>query len=161
MKKIIIAILISSLLVTNCAYNILKGENEREQNFYTKVNKVCEEKDELSIFTKDNKDYKANKLVMDIDTTSFFNLESKIFEKIGTDDIYKIEFTGTGTSNFEGLLFGGLAGGIVANILSNPLYGEAKQGKAIYILLGAIGGAIVGLLYTIINPGNTTILMTK
>ena len=161
MKKMIVAILISSLLISGCAYNITKGDYEDNQKFYERVNKVCEDKDEFSIITNNNKSYKGKKLIIANDTTSFTDLEFNSLKKINTNNISKIEFRGTGSSTFEGLLFGGLAGGLVANILSNPAPGEAVQGKAIYLLLGVAGGAIIGIIYSIINPSNTTIFITK
>jgi len=162
MKKIIAAILISSLLFSNCAYDISKGRDQSEQNFYSKVNKICEDKDELLIVTTDNKTYRANKLLMTIDTTSFYDLDLNQFEKINTENITKIEFPGTGTGTLEGLMFGGLAGGVIANILSNPVVGtHAREGKAIYLMLGIAGGAIIGILYNILYPSNTTIYFKK
>ncbi len=162
MKKIIAVILMSSLLISGCAYNITKGDYEDNQKYYERVNKICEDKDELSIVTKNNRSFKGKSLVMVNDTTSFINLELNSIEKINTNDISQIEFEGTGSSTFEGVLFGGLAGGLVANILSNPVdSSHARQGKAIYLLLGIAGGSIIGIIYSIMNPSNTTIIITK
>lgn len=161
MKKIIAVILMSSLLISGCAYNITKGDYEDDQKFYEKVNKVCEDKDELLIVTKTNKSYMAKKLVIAIDSTSFFNLGFNYLEKVKTNDISQIEFKGTGASGIQGFLFGGLAGGLVANVLSNPAIGEAGNWKIVPISIGIVVGGFIGIIYSIINPGNTTIILTK
>lgn len=162
MKKIIVAILMSSLLISGCAYNITKGDYEDNQKFYERVNKVCEDKDELTIVTKNNRSYKGKDLVIVNDTTGFINLESKSFERINTENISQIEFEGTGASGIQGFMFGGIAGGFLANYLTNPASGEGKHlGKIIFISSGVLVGGLIGIIYSIINPGNTTIFITE
>lgn len=161
MKKIIAVILMSSLLISGCTYNITKGDYEDDQKFYEKVNKVCEDKDELSIATKNNRSYKGKKLLIANDTTSFINLGFNYLEKVNTNDISQIEFMGTGASGIQGFLIGGVAGGLVANVLSNPAIGEAGNWKIIPISIGIVVGGFIGIIYSIIKPGNTTIIITK
>lgn len=161
MKKIIAVILIVSLFISGCAYNITKGDYEDNQKFYEKVNKVCEDKEELSIIIKNNSRFKGKRLVMMNDTTSFINLRFNSIEKINTNDISQIEFKGTGASGIQGFLFGGLAGGLVTNYLSNPATGEAGHWKIVPISIGIIVGGLIGIIYSIVNPSITTIIINK
>ncbi|MBI5809435.1 MAG: hypothetical protein HZA74_13665 [Ignavibacteriales bacterium] len=126
LKKIIAVMLMSSLFISGCAYNITKGDYEDNQKYYERVNKVCEDKDELSIITKNDRSFEGRNLVIANDTTSFINFKFNSLEKINTNDITKIEFEGTGPSGIQGFLFGGLAGGLIANHLSNPATGESR-----------------------------------
>ena len=158
MKKIIAVILIFSLFISGCAYNITKGDYEDNQKFYEKVNKVCEDKEELSIIINNNSRFKVKRLVMMNDTTSFINLRFNSIEKINTNDISQIEFKGTGASGIQGFLFGGLTGGLAANILSNPATGEGGYlGKVISISACILVGGLIGIIYSISNPGKTKI----
>ena len=161
MKKIIAVILIFSLFISGCAYNITKGDYEENQKFYEKVNKVCEDKEELSIIINNNSRFKVKRLVMMNDTTSFINLRFNSIEKINTNDISQIEFKGTGASGIQGFLFGGLAGGLVTNYLSNPATGEAGHWKIVPISIGIIVGGLIGIIYSIVNPSITTIIINK
>lgn len=161
MKKIIAVILIFSLFISGCAYNITKGDYEDNQKFYEKVNKVCEDKEELSIIINNNSRFKVKRLVMMNDTTSFINLRFNSIEKINTNDISQIEFKGTGASGIQGFLFGGLAGGLVTNYLSNPATGEAGHWKIVPISIGIIVGGLIGIIYSIVNPSITTIIINK
>ena len=162
MKKIIASILALSLLISGCSRNLVKYNNEHEFEFYGRVNKICEGKEELSIVTKNNKSYQGKKLVLSNDSTSFINLESNSIEKICTDDISQIEFEETSVSRVQGFLFGGLTGGLAANILSNPATGEGGYlGKVISISACILVGGLIGIIYSIVNPSNTTIFITK
>ena len=151
----------SSLFISGCAYNITQGEHEDNQKYYERVNKVCEDKDELSIVTKNNRNYKAKNLVIADDTTRFINLEFNSLGKINTTDISQIEFEGTISSPFEGFILGGLAGGVVANFLSNPATGESGHWKIIPISIGIVIGGLIGIIYSIYYAGNLKIIMTK
>lgn len=160
MKKIIASILILSLVISGCSRSLVKYSNELEFEFYNRVNKLCEGKEELSIVTKNNRSYKGKKLVLANDSTSFFNIELDSFEKISTDNISQIEFEGTIASGIQGFLFGGLAGGLTANILSNPATGEGWYlGKVIYMSIGILVGGLIGIIYSTSNPGKTKILI--
>ena len=161
MKKIIASILALSLLISGCSRNLVKYNNEHEFEFYGRVNKICEGKEELSIVTKNNKSYQGKKLVLSNDSTSFINLESNSIEKICTDDISQIEFEETSVSRVQGFLFGGLAGGLVTNYLSNPATGEAGHWKIVPISIGIIVGGLIGIIYSIVNPSITTIIINK
>ncbi len=94
---------------------------------------------------------------MTSDATRFINLELNSIEIINTNDIAQIEFKGTGASTFEGIIFGSLAGGLAGNVLSKPSTGESGHWKIIPISVGVLVGGFVGLIYSIIYPGSTTI----
>lgn len=158
MKRIIASVLISSLLISGCSYDISKGEYEKNQQFYERVNKVCKDKDELIIRIKDGKSFKGKEIKVASDTTTFVNLESNFVERITTNKITEIEFSGTGTSIFEGFLFGSLAGGGSATLFF-PESGSEKGGRAIGILLGIAIGGLIGVIYSILSHPHTVVIL--
>lgn len=157
MKKMVALILVlSSLLISGCSYNISKEKYEEKERYCTRINKILE-KNECTIYTTDRKTYIGREIKVMADSTSFYDVSKTSQQVLPTNHITEIRFKGTGSSVFEGFLFGGIAGGILGNIISNP--SSPGLEKAISILGGIGIGGIIGILVSLINPSYTIIIL--
>ncbi|MBU2493639.1 MAG: hypothetical protein KJ571_13515 [Bacteroidetes bacterium] len=159
MKKIIISILIFSFALSGCSRIITRNDYEIREKYYQKINKICEDKDELIIKVYENEEYKGKEIKISDDYTTFINLSSNTLKKINTRDIVQIKFDGTGTEGFEGFLFGALAGAGIS-VLLIPQNGEGPG--TLLVIAGLIAvGSIVGLIFSTSTDITTTIDFTK
>lgn len=154
MTKFILLIVAGSILIfSGCSYNITKDKYEEKEKFYEKVNKLCAEEDECKITTKEQNTFIGREIKVLSDSTSFYNIEIDSKQKLATNRISEIRFKGTGSSIFEGFLFGGIGGGLLGNFISNP--SSPGLGKAISIVGGILVGGAVGIVVAIIYPSYT------
>lgn len=159
MKKIFTCVLVMSVFVGGCSYNVTKNKYEEDKSFYERINKICSEYDEFLIITSDRGEYVGRDLKMMMDSTSFYIIEKDITEKFATSELTEIRIGESGVSIFEGFLFGGIAGGTIGNIISNP---SSPGGEKALSVLGGIGvGGLIGILVAIIDPGYTIITFEK
>ena len=87
------------------------------------------------------------------DSTSFYNIEIDSKQKLATNQISEIKFKGTGSSIFEGFLFGGIGGGLLGNFISNP--SSPGLEKVISVGGGILVGGVIGIIVAIIYPNYT------
>lgn len=161
MKKRIMffPIAVLTTLFVACTNNITRENNEDNKKYLERVNKICVDKDKLSIVTHDSKNINVRNLFVDDDSTSFINTLTGKLNKIPTANISKITFEGTGSSGFEGILFGGLVGGLTATLLTSSSTGDAANWRIVPISIGIGVGSLVGIIYSFIYPGSTVIFI--
>lgn len=158
MKKIFISILILSLLISGCTHTISKYSNEYEIDFYNRIEKMCEKKDELTIETINKEKYKAKELKITVDTTSFIENKKNLLIIKKTQEISSISFTPMYRGAFEGFLYGSLIGGGAGLLVQLKEAGVGSpKGDVYFILYSALTGAAVGTIYGLINPGRVII----
>lgn len=158
MKRRIMTILTLSFLICGCSHTIMQYGNEQDDIFYARVEKICENKNDLLIGTIDKKEYNARELKVTKDSTSF--VENKNNQKIvkRTKDIVSVSFAETERGAFDGLLYGSLIGGSVGLLAQlKSVGGAAPKGDVYFIFYSAAAGAALGTAYGLINPGTITI----
>jgi hypothetical protein len=146
-----------SLLVSSCTHTISKYSNEQELEFYNRIGKICESKDDITVETVDKVKYQGGELSITLDTTSFIDYRTNQFIVKNTQEISSISFSEMSRGAFEGFLYGAMIGGGVG--LSSQLInlGGAPKGDIYFILYSAITGAVAGVIYGLINPSKTII----
>lgn len=150
---------ILSLLISSCSHSISKYSNEYEFEFYSRINKLCENKDDLTLEMIDGQKYNVKELIISVDTTKFIDINSNTTIIKSTKEISSISFTQTGRGVFEGLLYGSLIGG-AAGLLPNMVLPKGTghpSGNPLIILYGAVAGAVIGSTYGYMNPSKTII----
>jgi hypothetical protein len=158
MKKISISLLILLLINNGCTHSILQYSNEKDDEFYARVEKLCEKRNDLLIETIDDTIHNAGELKVNKDTISFIenNTNQIIIKK--TYEIKSISFTQTSRGIFDGLIYGTLIGsgvGLLGQL--NPKGGAAPKGDIYFLLYSALTGAAIGITYGLINPGKIII----
>lgn len=161
MKKRIMFFLVAvlSTLFVSCTNNITRENNEDNKKYLERVNMICVDKDKLSIVTHNSENINVRNLFVGDDSTSFINTLTGRLNKIPTANISKISFEGTGSSGFEGILFGGLVGGLTATLLTSSSTGDAANWRVVPISIGIGVGSLVGIIYSLIYPGSTVIFI--
>lgn len=154
-KSLILFLVSASFVLSGCSYNVTKGEFEEKEKYYERVNKLCMDKDSCIISTIDQKTYNVHKIKIGKDSIIFYNFRSNSIHKLASNDVSKIRFKGTGSSIFEGFLFGGVSRGVIGNIISNPP--SPGMEKAVTVLGGFLLGGITGILVSILYPAYTVI----
>ena len=159
MKKIIAAILISSLLVSGCAHNLIKYSNEHELEFYSRVNKLCENKDDLTLEMIDGQKYCVKELVLSTDTTKFVDIKSNTAICKITNEISTLSFTDSGKGAVDGFLSGLWIGG-GTGLLAGQLISSGSSGGIgrFYLLIySVLAGTVIGAIYGLLNPSTIII----
>lgn len=91
MTKFILLIVAGSILIfSGYSYNITKNKYEEKEKFYEKVNKLCNEKDECTITTKEQNYFIGREINVLSDSTSFYNIEIDSKKKLATNQISEI-----------------------------------------------------------------------
>lgn len=158
MKKMLTCIVISSIVVSNCAYDVTKGDYENENKYFERISNLCRNEKEITLNTTDLEQIVCKQILLTKDSTSFVRMESDIVEMIPTYEIYHISFPNY-TAGFEGFLFGGLGGGFLGNLLSNPQ--EPGLSKGLSVLAGILVGGIIGIAAGIMMRPRTTIYLAE
>lgn len=154
MTKLILLMIAATLLISNgCSYNITKEKYVEKEKYYEKVNKLCAEKDDCTITTKEQNSFIGREIKIMSDSTSFYNIEIESKQTLATNQISEIKFKGTGSSIFEGFLFGGIGGGLLGNFISNP--SSPGLEKVISVGGGILVGGVIGIMVAIIYPNYT------
>ncbi len=156
MKKIIASILISSLLVSGCTHNLSKYSNEYESEFYGRINKLCENKDDLTLEMIDGQKYRVKELIMSAETTNFIDIESNMSIIKSTKETSSITFTQTSKGTLVGLLIGGVIG-LVTLFLGDGVGTAAPKGNIYPFIYLSVSGAVIGSVYGLISPSKTII----
>ena len=154
MKKIIVSILISSLLVSGCSHNLSKYSNEHESEFYDRINKLCENKDDLTLEMIGGRKYSIKELIMSADTTKFVDIKSNMTTLISTNEISTLSFTDSGKGALDGFLTGLWIGG-GTGLLAGQLISSGSSGGIgrFYLLIySVIAGVVIGAAYGLLNP---------
>lgn len=155
-KKIIASILILSLVISGCSRNLVKYSNEHEFEFYSRINKLCENKNDLTLEMIDGQKYRVKELIMSADTTNFIDIESNMTIIKSTKDISSITFTQMGKGTLVGLLIGGVIG-LVTLFLGEGGGTAAPKGNIYPLIYFAVSGAVIGSVYGLISPSKTII----
>lgn len=136
------------ILLTGCSHNITRIKDEESFSFFNRVNNILKDKSDCSIYTIEEKEIKAGEIIINPDTTKFYDNLLNKKNQIPTDVIKEISFEGTGTSLFEGILFGGLAGGAIGRLSANPDRPglEKAYSTGVGIGVGILTGVIAGYL---------------
>ncbi len=158
MKKVVSAILILGILVSGCTHNLGKYSNETHEDFYYRVSKLCEKKNELTIEGLDGKRYKGTDLRITSDSTILKELETNTLIVLKTKEVNTISYTQMGRGIFEGFLFGtSISSGILlASIYFSNGGGHPGISETALIFVPIIG-AVVGIVYGLINQSTTNI----
>ncbi len=159
MKRIIGSILISSLLITGCSHNLSKYSNEQESEFYDRINKLCENKDDLILEVTGGQKYSIKKLIMSADSTKFIDIKSNMTTIISTNEIITLSFTDSSKGAFDGFL-SGLWIGSGTGLLAGQLISSGSSGGIgrLYLLIySVLAGVVIGSAYGLLNPGTTII----
>lgn len=155
MGKYFLGFLLFSLCISGCTYNISRHDYESSAEYYARVNHFLANTDSCLInFKNHENDYGYQSKIIN-DTLRFYDLKNKKMKVISMDNIVEIKYLGTGSSVFEGFLFGGIAGGVFGNILSKP----SKPGieKGFSVILGVLIGGTLGIIYSLVSPPSTVI----
>ncbi len=159
MKKIIASILISSLLVSGCTHNLLKYSNEHEFEFYSRINKLCENKNDLTLEMIDGQKYNIKELIISEDSTKFVDIKSNTTIIKSTKEISSISFTDIGRGVLDGFLSGLWIGGGTGLLIGQLKLGggSGQEGRVYYLIYSVLAGTIIGAIYGYINPSTTII----
>lgn len=159
MKKIIVSILITSLLVNGCSHTLVKYSNEHEFEFYTRINKLCENKDDLTIEMIDGQKYRVKELIISADTTKFTEINSDMTIIKNTKEISLVSYSdsrlGTSDGLFSGLRIGGGTGLLLGQLISGGSSGGL--GRFYFFVYSVLAGVAIGLIYGYNNPSTAII----
>ena len=147
-------------MVSGCTHVIVKEVNEKDSEFYDKVEKLCNEKD-LTIKTKDYEEYKANNLMIHGDTSSFLEKETKLLMNKNNYELSSISFQQSSRGAFEGFLYGTISGGGLGLLFQfpNASAGRSPKGDVNFIIYSAAIGAVIGTVYGLLSKSTTIIEM--
>lgn len=159
LKRILVLLVVTSLLVSSCAYDVTKGDYENEDKYFERISNLCRNEKEITLTTTDFEQIVCSQILLTNESTSFVRIESDTVEMIPTIEVYCLSFPNK-TAGFEGFLIGGLSGGIIGNFLTNPSQPENIV-KGMAILSGIVIGGLIGLFYAVASKSETMIYITK
>lgn len=158
MKKTFVSVILLLLLSSGCTHTFIQYSNEDNNEFFTRVERLCKDRDDLIIQTVDKIEYNARELKISEDTTDFIEISTNKFISISTEQISTISFSQPVRGAFEGFLYGTLIGGGVGFSPSIFSRGIGHPGLSIDILLySTLAGAVIGTTYGIISESKSVI----
>ena len=121
-----------------------------------------------TIFLKSGQQYDTREVHVHADSTQFVDRKTEDVLQFSTREIQSIQVTHHGGGALEGLLFGGLGGGVLGLTLGigTGTSGDEGMGKGLLLLTGlAVGsvggftyGAITGHDYTFVFPSDSVVV---
>jgi hypothetical protein len=163
MKKAVLLILLISFSFNACTSFMLKYSNEPKEEYYTRINKTIMNEN-VSLKMISGKIYNAKDVLVNADTTIFYDLDSNLQQKAATNEIYAISYNNTGKGILHGFIIGTVIGSIIVfvpTLVDAAVNGDSKKSSFWYIALGALAGAAIGIICGYSNGSTIIIEMNK
>lgn len=161
MKKVICSVLISSLLITSCSYNINRDEPQTEKKYYEYVNNKCKNKARLTIETKTGTVFIGKDMTLKSDSTSFRLVDKEVTIVLSTQNLKNITYSSSLTGIRDGFILGALSGLSLGLLALAADKNEGGMGGAILATIVLPVFIVIGSLWGLINESETKIEISK